>query len=169
MVKNQETKELFGINLRSFRKLKRLKQADLAQKVGVAPNTISNYENGVSTPDFGIIDLIVKELDITREDLFNPCRNQWGQQQQVYPEELQEQEVDQEHQVVTEEDPLTVLNYLEDKYPQELPMLSRLKSAMMQLQTEKVRAHEKVIRLLEDKERIYGALDKLLNIGSRKR
>ena len=169
MVKNQETKELFGINLRSFRKLKRLKQADLAQKVGVAPNTISNYENGVSTPDFGIIDLIVKELDITREDLFNPCRNQWGQQQQVYQEELQDQEVDQEHQVVTEEDPLTVLNYLEDKYPQELPMLSRLKSAMMQLQTEKVRAHEKVIRLLEDKERIYGALDKLLNIGSRKR
>lgn len=169
MVKNQETKELFRINLRSFRKLKRLKQADLAQKVGVAPNTISNYENGVSTPDFGIIDLIVKELDITREDLFNPCRDQWGQQQQVYQEELQEQEVDQEHQVVTEEDPLTVLNYLEDKYPQELPMLSRLKSAMMQLQTEKVRAHEKVIRLLEDKERIYGALDKLLNIGSRKR
>ena len=37
--------------LKEGRLNKGLKQSDVAEKVGVKPNTLSNYENGVSEPD----------------------------------------------------------------------------------------------------------------------
>lgn len=54
----------FSKNLKYLRTKKGLKQTELAEKIGVRTNTISNYENGISEPDFKILDLIIKELNI---------------------------------------------------------------------------------------------------------
>jgi transcriptional regulator with XRE-family HTH domain len=55
--------------LKFLRSSKGLKQSDLAHKLDVKTNTVSNYENGVSEPDFKILDLIVKIFDIDSFDL----------------------------------------------------------------------------------------------------
>lgn len=54
----------FSKNLKYLRTKKGLKQSELAEKVGVRTNTISNYENNISEPDFKILDLISHELNI---------------------------------------------------------------------------------------------------------
>lgn len=45
----------FSENLSMFRKEKGWTQLELAEKLGVKANTISNYEKGISTPDYKII------------------------------------------------------------------------------------------------------------------
>ena len=45
----------FSENLSTFRKEKGWTQSELAEKLGVKANTISNYEKGISTPDYKII------------------------------------------------------------------------------------------------------------------
>ena len=42
----------FSENLSTFRKEKGWTQSELAEKLGVKANTISNYEKGISTPDY---------------------------------------------------------------------------------------------------------------------
>lgn len=46
-----------------MRDRKGLSQTVLAEKIGVKPNTISNYESGNSAPDFDKLNMIIKELD----------------------------------------------------------------------------------------------------------
>ena len=42
-------------NLVLLRKKNQMTQADLAEELGVKPNTISNYENGNSMPDLDTV------------------------------------------------------------------------------------------------------------------
>lgn len=56
-------------NLELLRKRAGLKQAELADKLGVKPNTISNYEKGVSSPDYIIISKLMDLFDITSDQL----------------------------------------------------------------------------------------------------
>jgi transcriptional regulator with XRE-family HTH domain len=60
---------LFSNNLKYLRSKKGLKQSDLAEKLDVKTNTISNYENGISQPDFKILEKIVKIFEIQSADL----------------------------------------------------------------------------------------------------
>ena len=50
-------------NLKLLREGKGWKQSDLAAKIGVAPNTISNYEKGVSQPDYSTLLKLVELFD----------------------------------------------------------------------------------------------------------
>jgi len=59
----------FSNNLKFLRSTRGLKQSDLARKLSVKTNTISNYENGVSEPDFKILDSIINMFDINSFDL----------------------------------------------------------------------------------------------------
>jgi transcriptional regulator with XRE-family HTH domain len=59
----------FSSNLKYLRLAKGLKQNELAGMIDVKTNTISNYENGISEPDFKILDLIVKTFDVKSSDL----------------------------------------------------------------------------------------------------
>lgn len=52
-----------GANIKYLRKLAGLTQGQLADKLGVNANTISNYEKGNSSPDFAILERIIKILD----------------------------------------------------------------------------------------------------------
>lgn len=51
-------------NLMLARLAKDLTQAELAMKVGVSKNAISNYENGVSTPKIEILLALMDALDV---------------------------------------------------------------------------------------------------------
>lgn len=147
MVKIQESKELFRQNLKRLRKRKGLNQSHLASMIGVAPNSISNYENGVSTPDFKLIDKIIKVLDISREELFGlPVEDQ----------RLVETPVESEFDSL-----FVALELLESRHPEDLPLISQLKSGIMKLQSQRINADQKVIRLLEDKEAMFEAMEKL--------
>jgi transcriptional regulator with XRE-family HTH domain len=54
----------FSNNLKLLRSRSGLNQSELASRIGVKPNTISNYENGVSEPDFKILNLLIKIFDV---------------------------------------------------------------------------------------------------------
>ena len=60
----------FGEQIRLRRSELRLTRAELAERLGVSPSAVSNYENGVSFPKaeiaFGLCDI----LDITPRELF---------------------------------------------------------------------------------------------------
>ena len=142
MNKNQESKELFRHNLKKLRKLQGLNQAQLAKKIGVASNSISNYENGVSTPDFKIIDKIVEALEVSREALFGDP-------------------IDPAIRSAEEVDLIAALDLLESKHPEDRAVISQLKSGIMKLQAAKIHADQKVIRLLEDKQATFEAMEKL--------
>ncbi|HUM50446.1 MAG TPA: helix-turn-helix transcriptional regulator [Chitinophagales bacterium] len=59
----------FFSNLKKIRKLRNVTQDALSTHLGVKPNTISNYENGISEPDYLILEKIVNFLDISADIL----------------------------------------------------------------------------------------------------
>ena len=54
-----------GKRIKHARELRRFSQSQLAQKLGVTKQTISNYENGVRTPDFEMLDSLSYVLNIS--------------------------------------------------------------------------------------------------------
>ena len=59
----------FNINLKYLRKQKDWTQDELAAQLAVKSNTISNYEKGVSNPDFDMLDKIVKIFGVSVDEL----------------------------------------------------------------------------------------------------
>ena len=62
LIKNMK---IFSEKLKYYRKLANLKQGELAERLGVKPNTISNYESGKSSPDLDGFVNIIKNLDVS--------------------------------------------------------------------------------------------------------
>lgn len=56
-------------NLELLRKKAGLKQSELAEKLGVKANTISNYEKGVSQPDYLIVNKLMTLFKVTSDHL----------------------------------------------------------------------------------------------------
>lgn len=54
-----------GKGIRQARILRKLSQAQLAQKLGVTKQTISNYENNVREPDFEMLDTLAAVLGVS--------------------------------------------------------------------------------------------------------
>ena len=65
-------KHITGEELRKYRKLKRLKQSDIAKAIGVTPAQISKWENERMMISQGyqiqIVHYITKELDLEKTD-----------------------------------------------------------------------------------------------------
>lgn len=62
-------KNYFSENLAYARKLKGFRQYELADRIGVRPNTISNYEKGVSEPDYDTLGKLKTFLEVSADDL----------------------------------------------------------------------------------------------------
>ena len=62
---------MIGKNLQKLRKRKNLTQEMLAEKVGVARQTIAKWEAEESTPDLEIAGRLASALDVTLDDLIN--------------------------------------------------------------------------------------------------
>lgn len=53
------------------RKEKNLTQAQLAERLGISNKTVSKWENGKCMPDYGIIQDLCRELDVTLQELMD--------------------------------------------------------------------------------------------------
>ena len=58
-------------NLQTLRKQKKLTQEALAEKVGVARQTVAKWESGESMPDLEIAGRLAAALDVALDDLVN--------------------------------------------------------------------------------------------------
>lgn len=68
-----------GSNIRDARLRLNLTQEELASMIGVTKNAISNYENGVSTPKFELLDSLMSSLHLDANTLFDCSSDQLGQ------------------------------------------------------------------------------------------
>ena len=57
-------------NLRNFRLLRRMSQADVAKLVHRSPNVISNWEKGINNPDVEIVDQLCEIYQITPNQMY---------------------------------------------------------------------------------------------------
>ncbi len=60
-----------GIYIAQKRKEKNLTQGQLAERLGISNKTISKWENGRNMPDYGILPLLCKELDVSLSELLD--------------------------------------------------------------------------------------------------
>ena len=65
MMNNYDIGNFIGMK----RKEKNLTQEQLAEKLGVSNKTVSKWETGKCLPDYAVIDLLCKELDISISEL----------------------------------------------------------------------------------------------------
>lgn len=56
-------------NIRFFRKVNNLTQEELSKQLGGSKNLVSNYENGISTPDIYTLVKLADIFDITLDEL----------------------------------------------------------------------------------------------------
>ena len=56
-------------NIRFFRKANILTQEELSKQLGGSKNLVSNYENGISTPDIYTVVKLADIFDITLDEL----------------------------------------------------------------------------------------------------
>src|SRR5699024_3009164 len=67
-----ELNKFIGNKIRYYRKLAKLTQDELAEKLGLAKGTISNYESGYRTPQQDRLFELAEVLGISINDLFPP-------------------------------------------------------------------------------------------------
>ena len=56
-------------NICAYRKLLNITQEELSYKLGGSKNLVSNYENGISTPDIWTLIKLADIFDITLDEL----------------------------------------------------------------------------------------------------
>ena len=71
-IDKEELKMFVGKRIREIRIKKKIKQKELADKVGVRNNTISQYEHGINAPGQDILFKIANVLEVKVEDLLPP-------------------------------------------------------------------------------------------------
>ena len=67
---SQDVSKHVGQQIKRYRKLKKMTQKQLGEKIGVKHNTVSSYENGTNEPDQEMIFAIADALEVSINDLF---------------------------------------------------------------------------------------------------
>ena len=62
--------ERFGKRLKKLREERNFSQAQLAERVGLTPESISNMERGIHAPRFDSIEKLCKALDVRAMEFF---------------------------------------------------------------------------------------------------
>lgn len=65
-----------GKKIRDARLTLNMTQEELAKRIGVSKNAISNYENGVSTPKLELLCAIMKHLEVDANYLYGVTKSQ---------------------------------------------------------------------------------------------
>lgn len=68
---SRDYRKLIGKQVARIRKEMGLTQAQLAEAIDVAPETISRLERGISIPSLGTLEDISRALDVTLKELFD--------------------------------------------------------------------------------------------------
>ena len=157
MAKYQENRNVFGANLQRLRKLKGLNQKELGDFLGVGANTISNYENGVSNPNPKNLEIIIRELGTTYDELNG--KNVAAEPKAVYIRATEESpEAEQEERLITslweqlEKDYAgnpVVLETLKTKLEESRSTVKHLSRREKELMESLLTAQTKIIELME--------------------
>ena len=67
------------LKLKELLKEKNVAGKDLAQSLGVTPNTISRIVQGTTFPSGEVLKKIAEELDVDIRELFNPTKENTGE------------------------------------------------------------------------------------------
>ena len=129
----------FPAKLKELRKKKGLNQAQLGEMLGKKANTISNYEKGISTPGFDVIDKLIDILETSRSELFN---------------EVEEQSPKKDT------DAFGILEELEIKYPQERDSFRKIRNQLIDAIKQVALKDQKIIEALEQRNSILEVLEK---------
>lgn len=97
-------------NISKYREKKEMSQKELAQRLGVVPSRISNWETGANCPTIDILFKVCDVLDVSINDIYG-----------VYPEskfvlEYDEQEMIKKYRVLDERGKEMVKSMLEQAY-----------------------------------------------------
>ena len=87
----------FNERLRTIRKEKGLTQAELAEKAGIAVNSVRLYESGKVIPKLDTIARIARAMGLTASDFVG---GQWGKFQGGFCSEEEVQQDDREAQLI---------------------------------------------------------------------
>lgn len=63
-------KDIFGENLKHFRKLKRITQEELSERLGITPNHLSRIENGKSFVTAEVLDALCVIFNVSPATFF---------------------------------------------------------------------------------------------------
>ncbi|WP_080833273.1 LexA family protein [Cohnella massiliensis] len=69
---NFDVAKYVGNQIRKYRKIKKMTQKELGEKIGVKHNTISGYESGTNEPEQNTLFTIADILGVSINDLFPP-------------------------------------------------------------------------------------------------
>ncbi|MDR2070002.1 MAG: helix-turn-helix domain-containing protein [Treponema sp.] len=69
-MEEQKLKDILGKNIKIFRSLRQLSQADLAEKAGISITFLSNIERGNNFPLAGTLCNLAKALEVEVFELF---------------------------------------------------------------------------------------------------
>ena len=65
-----QNKRIYGDKIRAFRLLRGMNQPKLAALLGVTKNSVTNWESGVSRPEFDTLAQLFQALDISADEFF---------------------------------------------------------------------------------------------------
>lgn len=77
MAEEKKMNEAIGKRIREARKIKKLSQEKLSEKLGVSFQAVSNWETGKALPDSDRLTALAKELDLSLDALFAEREKQW--------------------------------------------------------------------------------------------
>lgn len=80
--------EKIGKFIAENRKIKKLTQKELAEKLGVTDRSVSKWENGICMPDMSLLAPLSKELGVSVNDLLSGKRNDMEDYQEVLEENI---------------------------------------------------------------------------------
>jgi transcriptional regulator with XRE-family HTH domain len=66
----EQNKRIYGDKIRAFRLLRGMNQPKLAALLGVTKNSVTNWESGVSRPEFDTLAQLCRTLDISADEFF---------------------------------------------------------------------------------------------------
>ncbi len=69
MGKPSKLPRILGKKIQRFRKMKKLTQEELAEKVGISTTYMGNIEQGLYTPSLKVLEKIAKQLHIKTGEL----------------------------------------------------------------------------------------------------
>lgn len=81
-------KSELGENIRNYRKLRFMTQAQLAERIGMSQSTVGMYETGRREPDMDQIEAIADALNVSMRDLLPEGRNEISKDLQMSPERI---------------------------------------------------------------------------------
>lgn len=63
--------DFFSKNIRFLRTERKLKQSDVADSLGISRGSVTNYENGISKPDFNTLEKLMHYFNVTATELIS--------------------------------------------------------------------------------------------------